>query len=146
MTKANRVPEDFIIKDGIHGAGVFTKVAFKKGDVLFEMKGPIINHPTRTSVQMGNKKHIEDYTAGHVNHSCTPNIQVNREKQCFECIIDIAAGEEIMFNYNANEDALANPFYCECCGQVILGKKRQAALKTKHSKNKTVHLNENTLK
>ena len=144
MTKDTRVPPDLVIKEGIHGEGVFTKVAFKRGDTLFQMKGKIIQHPTRTSVQLGKDKHIEDYTAGHINHSCTPNIKVNRAKHSFECIVDIHANEEIMFDYNENEESLANPFYCECCGRIIVGKKRQEALKKK--RNKTFHLNENTLK
>lgn len=144
MKKDSGVPPQLEIKEGIQGKGVFAKKDFRKGDVIFTMKGKIISHPTRTSVQIGEHQHIEDFTAGHINHSCTPNIKVNRKKHQFECIEAIQAGEEIMFNYQENEDSLANPFYCECCGQIIIGKKQAEKLKKK--RNKAFHLTENTLK
>jgi hypothetical protein len=112
----------FIIKEGIHGIGVFTTIAFKKGEVLFTMEGPLLDKPTRTSVQVGKNKHIEDITAGCINHSCTPNAIIDQKIQSFISIRDIHVGEEISFDYNQNEDILASPFVCACCGKEIFGK------------------------
>jgi len=117
------IPPYFVIKDGIHGLGVFMTQDIKKGDVLFYMSGEILATPTRTSVQVGKNKHIEDFIAGHINHSCSPNAVINQEKMAFVATNDISEGEEISFDYSENEDKLACPFECECCGKLIQGKK-----------------------
>lgn len=122
----DQFPPHFVVKDGIHGVGVFTLSAFKKNDTLFKMEGMILAIPTRTSVQIGKERHIEDTIAGHINHSCTPNATVDQVSQCFIALRDIMEGEEITFDYNANEDALSSPFACECCGKFILGKNGHA--------------------
>lgn len=113
----------FLLKEGIHGVGVFTVVEFKKGDTLFELSGPIIYRPTRTSIQIGKNKHIEDDIGIYINHSCFPTAKVNRKKLTFICLRDIGVGEEITFDYNKNEDILAAPFLCHCCHKKIVGKK-----------------------
>lgn len=113
----------FIIKNGIQGSGVFTTVDFKKGEALFELTGEILDHPTRTSIQIGKTKHVEDSIGIHVNHNCLANAKLNRKTATFISLRDIKNGEEITFNYNENEDVLANPFICQCCGKKIVGKK-----------------------
>lgn len=116
-------PSRFIIKNGIQGSGVFTTVDFKKGEALFELKGEIIDHPTRTSIQIGENKHVEDPIGIHVNHNCSANAKLDRKTTTFISLRDIKNGEEITFNYNDNEDVLANPFICQCCGKKIVGKR-----------------------
>lgn len=116
-------PPHFIIKDGIEGNGVFVVHDFKKGSLLFSMHGPIIPYPTRTSVQVGKNKHVEDPLAGHLNHHCKPNARIDRLTQSLVCLRDIKNGEEVTFNYNDNEDLLAEPFNCGCCQRMISGKK-----------------------
>jgi SET domain-containing protein len=112
----------FLIKNGIHGIGVFTTTDVKKGELLFEMTGEVLDHPTRTSVQIGLNQHIEDEIAGHMNHSCIPTARVDRQSKSFISVVDIKKGEEITFNYNENEDTLAAPFTCACCGNKIRGR------------------------
>jgi len=120
--KHRSIPARFSIKTGIHGSGVFLTQNIKKGKTLFKMKGEILDKPTRTSVQIGKNKHIEDIIASRVNHSCTPNTKVCRQHKTFISLTDIKKGEEITFNYNKNEDSLASPFKCKCCGNKIMGK------------------------
>lgn len=115
-----------IFKNGIEGCGVFVTENIKKGQVIFKMKGEIIKHPTRTSVQIGKNEHIEDEIAGRVNHNCHPNAKVNRKTQSFVSLRNIKKGEEITFNYNDNEDLMATPFICHCCNKLIAGKKADA--------------------
>lgn len=116
-------PPHFVVKNGIHGVGVFTTSPVKKGEMLFKMKGPILETPTRTSVQIGANKHIEDKLAGYMNHNCTPSAKVDRDSQSFISLKDMKAGEEITFNYNQNEDLMASPFMCGCCNKMIEGRK-----------------------
>lgn len=120
--KNNSLPPNFEIKVGIHGVGAFVTKDFKKDSVLFTMHGEVIEKPTRTSVQIGKHKHIEDALAGHVNHSCTPNARVDRKARAFISLRDIKKGEEMTFDYSSNEDELAAPFVCACCGRKVLGK------------------------
>ena len=116
-------PPHFIVKTGIHGLGVFSKDSFKPGDSLFRMKGELLKSPTRTSVQIGDNLHIEDELAGFINHSCVPNAIIDKETHSFVALKDIAPEDEIVFDYNMNEDILASPFVCECCERKIMGKK-----------------------
>lgn len=117
------LPPHFIVKAGIHGIGVFVTKDLKKDEIIFKMSGKIIDHPTRTSVQIDKNLHIEDKLAGHVNHSCAPNAKIDRKKRAFVCIAPIKKGDEITFDYNQNEDTLASPFECLCCHRKIKGKK-----------------------
>lgn len=111
----------FIIKNGINGLGLFSSKDVKKGEVLFELIGPIISEPTRTSIQLQENLHVENELGSLVNHSCNANATVDRSLKAIVSIRHIEAGEEITFNYNENEDALASPFVCRCCGNVIQG-------------------------
>jgi hypothetical protein len=35
---------------------------------------------------------------------------------------NMLAGDEVTFNYEDNETAIASPFVCRCCGNLIGGK------------------------
>ena len=113
----------YLIKDGINGKGVFAARDINKNTILFKMHGEIISKPTRTSVQIGNDLHIEDELAGLLNHACQPSAKVDRQQQAIISLRDIKEGEEITFDYTQNEDHMAVPFTCECCGNKISGKK-----------------------
>lgn len=112
----------FILKEGVHGKGVFATARFHKGEELFTLSGPIVDKPTRTSIQIGKNKHVEDDIGIYINHNCFPNAKVNRKSQSLVSLRDIEIGEEITFDYNKNEDVIAAPFYCHCCNKQILGK------------------------
>jgi len=112
---------DFIVKEGIQGSGVFTTKKYAPGEVVHEMQGEILSHPTRTSVQVGEKRHIEDAVGVHVNHHCQPNVRVDWKDASLVALRVIQVGEEITFDYNQNEEHMANPFICQCCGRLIEG-------------------------
>lgn len=120
--KYRRFPPFFIVKNGIHGLGVFLTQDVKKGALLFIMKGDMLDHPTRTSVQVGKHRHIEDVLASYINHSCKPTAKVARRQHAFVSLRDLEKGDEITFDYNKNEDKMASPFVCECCGRKIKGR------------------------
>ncbi len=120
--KPIRIHPHFVVKTGIEGQGVFALKDIKKGEVLFELQGLIIDKPTKTSVQIGDHLHVENNIAGFINHNCRANAAVARQLQSFVATKDIESGDEITFNYNENEDHLACPFICGCCGRLIKGK------------------------
>lgn len=120
------IPSHLVIKDGIQGLGVFATADLKKGQVAFKLSGKIVDRPTRTSVQIGDHQHIEDHLAAFMNHSCMANTEVNKQDHTFICTRDIKQGEELTFDYHQNEDTLAAPFTCHCCGKKIIGKKMVA--------------------
>ncbi len=112
-----------VVKQGIHGRGVFAARKIRKNTVIFQMQGEFVTKPTQTSVQIDQQMHIEDALAGLINHSCHPTARVDRQSQTFLSLRDIEPNEEITFDYTTNEEKLAAPFICECCGKEICGKK-----------------------
>lgn len=116
-------PPHFVVRTGIQGLGVFALIAFKPGDTLFKMTGELRNSPTRTSVQIGDDLHVEDEIAGFINHSCIPNAKIDKHTHSFVALKEIAKDDEIVFDYNHNEDSMAAPFVCGCCNRKISGKR-----------------------
>jgi SET domain-containing protein len=79
-----------------------------KDEIIYELTGEIFDHPTRESIHIGNNKHIYDEYGIFINHSFTPNIQVNNF--FLIAVKDINIDDEITFNYNETEINMANPF------------------------------------
>jgi len=105
-----------------HGkTGLYTTQVYKKGELLFELRGPIKAHPTPTSIQISQFKHIEDAYAQFINHDCSPSVSVVGRKVIAKH--DLKLNEEITFDKNEIADHLQNPFVCSCCGKLIQGKK-----------------------
>lgn len=122
MTTKTKTKNPLIIKNGIEGRGVFAIEPINNNTIIFKMQGDFIDHPTQTSVQVGDEIHIEDSLAGLLNHSCNPSAKIDRQRHAVVSVRDIKKNEEITFNYTINEDKLAVPFICRCCGKMISGK------------------------
>ena len=59
----------------------------------------------------------------YLNHSCRPNAAV--QGRTLVASRSIARGDEITFDYETTEDAMAEPFCCacgECAGRLIRGR------------------------
>jgi SET domain-containing protein len=104
--------------------GVTTTTTINKDDVIYQFVGTFIKNPTRTSIQVGKKQHVEDALGRYINHSCTPNIKIVKEDKIIKLIAikDIQEGQEITFDYNSTEWKLFHPFKCNCHGILITGK------------------------
>ena len=101
--------------------GLYTERCYKKGELLFELRGPIKAHSTPSSVQISQSKHIEDAYAQFINHNCNPSVfLIGRKVLARE---DLNSNEEITFNKNEMAEELQNPFVCTCCGKLMQGKK-----------------------
>lgn len=80
---------------------------------------------TRTSIFVGGGRHVEDQMGIYINHSCSPSCKIDGLNVV--AIKSIKVGEEITFDYSS-EGELAFPFYCNCCGKYIDGKKEPSAI------------------
>lgn len=113
-------------KSKIHGTGTFAKTAIIKGEVLFVKNGHILPNEEKCSNSvidcywpiddyhvLGAKTEDEcDKVKLFINHSCNPNCGLQGINVGL-AIRDIAAGEEITFDYATldNEDY---SFACKC--------------------------------
>ena len=94
-----------VIKMGVNMCGVSSNTYINKGSVVYELDGEYITDPTRTSIQTDSTSHIEDEIGKYINHSCTPNVKVVKDKSKIKLIAlkDILSNLEITFDYNSTE-------------------------------------------
>jgi SET domain-containing protein len=95
----------------LNGLGLFVTKNIKKGEILFTLVGEIFDSPKRETIHVGNNKHIYDAYGKFINHSFTPNIYI--DNVYVVALVDIAADDEVMFNYNETEINMACPFYAD---------------------------------
>ena len=106
--------------------GVYTTKEYSAGSPVRVFESyTLVDNPTRTSIQIGPGNHIEDRIGKYVNHSCSPTCEIDGIR--IVAIKDVAKGDEITFDYNKNEDLMASPFKCACCGKMITGAKNVEA-------------------
>jgi SET domain len=91
---------------------------------LFLIAGVENPAPTFASVQVGPDLHIDMdpaidllgqmdiYPWRFMNHSCDPNCAII--DRMVVAIMPIHPGDELTFDYNSNEDEMAQPFECDC--------------------------------
>ena len=101
-------------KDG--QKGVFAKENIAPDEVLITYDGPVIDHPTRFSIQIDENKHIEgtEDSNAFLNHSCSPNAYVDWNRLCLRALRAIEPGEEITCNYLTTDYDLHEKFHCRC--------------------------------
>ena len=113
------------IKDNQGFKGIFAKESIAKGAVILYLKGTISSQPTKFTIEIGANRHLTlpavrntddelDYCWQYLNHNCEPTGYLNTAELTFRALRDIAAGEEINFNYLTTESEMAVPFACNC--------------------------------
>ncbi len=140
-TARPRTPKRFEIRSSdIHGSGAFALRPIPKGTRLIEYTGKRITHEeadARYNDYEGERHHtflfsVDEQTvidanregndARFINHSCDPNCEsVDEEGRIFiEAIRDIAAGEELFYDYayerGGEEDPKDEKHYACRCG------------------------------
>ena len=85
-------------------------------EILITYDGPIIDHPTRYSIQIDDDRHIEGTAESnaYLNHSCAPNAYVDWSGVYLRALREIARGEEITCNYLTTDWELHEKFVCHC--------------------------------
>jgi uncharacterized protein len=113
----------------IHGRGVFAKAMIARDEVVVVKGGYVLNREQRDRIgeelgpsetQITENLFIGPTTPAerergmmHLNHSCEPNLGLQGQI-VFVALRDIAAGEELTFDYAMTDD---EPYEMECrCG------------------------------
>jgi uncharacterized protein len=139
-TPARRVPPEFEVRESpLHGLGVFATRRIKKGTRVIEYLGERVSHAEadrryedkdeqdnhtflfivdgRTVIDAG----VDGNEARFVNHGCDPNCEsvIEHRRVFIEAIRDIAAGEELTYDYQIQREADDPPnidliFACRC--------------------------------
>jgi hypothetical protein len=105
--------------------GVFAKESIEAEAIILPLLGTITTRASRFTIQLGPNCHLEapapaqtdldpSYSWLFLNHSCDPNGYIDTADRTLRSLREIAAGEEITFNYLATESRLAAPFRCSC--------------------------------
>jgi hypothetical protein len=106
------------------------------GERLFRIEGRETPTPTRFSVQVGPGRHLDQgnarnaadrvarYPWRYMNHHCEPSTKIVDRNVI--ALRDIAAGDDVTFNYNTTEYDMAEPFTCRCGSAKCVGLVRGA--------------------
>lgn len=138
----------------IHSVGVYTAAPIRKGTRIIEYVGPRMtpeeadrryNGATRTylyGLEDGKTVIDGEGMAAYLNHSCDPNCEVDeiKDRVWIFALRDIAAGEELLWDYNLYDDEDPAPCHCgspKCRGTMyseewIRKLERRAARKKKN--------------
>ena len=103
---------------------------------VFTFTGKLTRFPDMYSLQVGAEAHLVAHLTDEVgsrwmfmNHSFSPSIQltqqVTEDQQSIvltaRAICDMAAGDEITFDYTLHEWEMAEPFRCRASGRLVAG-------------------------
>jgi len=140
-------------RSGVHGKGVFAAQPLRKGEVLIEYVGELIDwdealrrHPHDPAqpdhtfyFHIDDGRVIDANVGGNaarwINHSCAPNCEADEEegRVFIKALRAIKAGEELSYNYGLTIDerytpAVKKKFACHCgarnCRGTMLSPKR----------------------
>ncbi len=136
----------------IHSVGVFTNTAIRKGSRLLEYKGPRISPEKANELYDGAPRTylygLEDGKtvidgegiAAYLNHSCDPNCEIDEVKGrvWIFAIRDIAAGEELLWDYNLYDDDDPAPCHCGSprCRGTMYSREWMAKLRRREARKK----------
>lgn len=113
----------FLRESGVHGMGVFTREIIPAGTPVITcggiLKGPEDITETTRALQIGPETYlVEDPdNPGYddlINHSCTPNLAFADGSLTLFAIRDIAAGEELSWDYSTAINEQGWSVECRC--------------------------------
>ncbi len=148
MNHTPPIPLPIEVKEsGIHNRGVFATRNIKKGEFIIEYTGEKISKEEGDRrVDATNKAHREnpqhaftyifeldenwdldgdtpENTAKYINHSCNPNctFSITDARIMISAARDIAAGEELSYNYGFDLDEEYEEYICRCGASNCVG-------------------------
>ncbi|HEY0565978.1 MAG TPA: SET domain-containing protein-lysine N-methyltransferase [Terriglobales bacterium] len=120
----------------INGAGCYTTAPIKKGTQIVEYTGPRLSkenadilYETRDVTYLFGVGDGSTVIDGHgmsmfLNHSCAPNCETDEdehERIWIKALRDIAAGEELVYDYKLYDGELDDPSRCYCGAKTCRG-------------------------
>jgi uncharacterized protein len=136
----------------IHSVGVFTTTPIRKGARVVEYAGPRITPQEANRLYDGaprtylygledGKTIIDGEGLGaYLNHSCDPNCEIDEIKRrvWIFALRDIAAGEELLWDYNLYDDEAPAPCHCGSpkCRGTMYSREWMARMRRKARKKK----------
>ncbi|MGI4831421.1 MAG: SET domain-containing protein [Janthinobacterium lividum] len=127
--KSPRVPPRLVVRSSdIHAAGCISLDPIRKGDIIAEYDGPRIpkavaderygGRPVTYLFGFGEEDFVIDgfSTAMFINHSCAANCETEEqdERIFIRALHDIAAGEELVYDYHLYDSDLSDEAPCFC--------------------------------
>lgn len=113
----------YVAKTPNTGDGLFTRRAIGRHETAFVMRGELRFFASRSFddayrfenwVGLGRDRWLDPEPPFlYLNHSCEPNLGVKGERE-FVALRDIAAGEELTFDYSITEDEVHWVMDCRC--------------------------------
>jgi SET domain-containing protein len=107
----------------IHGEGVFTTRAFARGEAVIEVIGRIISREEARDdvrcLQIGPQTYLAEIDGredldSYINHSCAPNIGFVKGDLMLRALRDIAAEEELFWDYSTSINEPGWSVECRC--------------------------------
>jgi hypothetical protein len=104
---------------------------FAAGERILHFDGCLVAAPTRYTIQIGEREHVEGppprgdehgpdpHAWRFLNHACKPNAVLRG--RWLGAVAAIAPGDEITFDYTTTEFDMACPFVCGCGAPDCLG-------------------------
>ena len=109
-----------IVKRNEGENALFANKNYAPDDRIRKLEGPIVDQPTRTSIEIRKNVHVEDIFGIYMNHSFIPNCKIfNGEIVALKNIDD---GDELTFNYNVSETKMSSPFIDSKTGEKVEGR------------------------
>lgn len=108
---------------GVHGAGAFARRAIRAGEVVVVCGGVRVRDeqipPGARAMQIGEDLYLMEDPASpgpddSMNHSCEPNLGFVRGDPVLFALRDIAAGEELTFDYSTTMGEEGWSIECRC--------------------------------
>jgi hypothetical protein len=98
---------------------VRTTQAVEAGGIVLPLDdGTFVDTPTRTSIRLGDGRHIEHPVGCCINHACSPSCEISGTDVV--ALVALEAGSEVTFDYTASEQLpLASPFTCAQCDKML---------------------------
>jgi uncharacterized protein len=142
----------------IHSAGVFTTALLRKGTRIVEYAGPRITPEEANRLYDGaprtylygledGKTIIDGEGLGaYLNHSCDPNCEIDEIKgrAWIFTLREIAAGEELLWDYNLYDDEAPAPCHCGSrkCRGTMYSREWMAEMRRREARRKKANENE----
>jgi|GEM_PF-1462816 len=91
-----------------------------RGTIINVFRSPILSSPTMHTVMLDEATHVAPTEGAEcISHACDATntriiIHEDRKGASFVVTEDVAAGEDLTFNYNTTEWDMNSPFTCQC--------------------------------